>query len=100
MRFLYLQIITSVLLLLRLVGSPCPTYAANKPVGSDSSKLAASDPAPSVAIISPADGTSVTETNLTVRVNVRLARGHRWLEMRSEERRVGKECRSRWSPYH
>ena len=26
---------------------------------------------------------------------------HRWhLEQRSEERRVGKECRSRWSPYH
>src|ERR1041385_5448219 len=23
----------------------------------------------------------------------------RWLD-RSEERRVGKECRSRWSPYH
>ena len=24
-----------------------------------------------------------------------------WLEpCRSEERRVGKECRSRWSPYH
>ena len=24
-----------------------------------------------------------------------------WLrEYRSEERRVGKECRSRWSPYH
>ena len=22
------------------------------------------------------------------------------LDMRSEERRVGKECRSRWSPYH
>ena len=21
-------------------------------------------------------------------------------ELRSEERRVGKECRSRWSPYH
>src|SRR5262245_29896237 len=27
--------------------------------------------------------------------NVRLS-----LELRSEERRVGKECRSRWSPYH
>ena len=27
----------------------------------------------------------------TVRKNV---------ELRSEERRVGKECRSRWSPYH
>ena len=24
----------------------------------------------------------------------------RLLYMRSEERRVGKECRSRWSPYH
>ena len=23
-----------------------------------------------------------------------------WKETRSEERRVGKECRSRWSPYH
>ena len=22
------------------------------------------------------------------------------LKVRSEERRVGKECRSRWSPYH
>ena len=25
---------------------------------------------------------------------------YRGQEMRSEERRVGKECRSRWSPYH
>ena len=23
-----------------------------------------------------------------------------WAKGRSEERRVGKECRSRWSPYH
>ena len=23
-----------------------------------------------------------------------------WDKSRSEERRVGKECRSRWSPYH
>src|SRR5260370_20249965 len=23
-----------------------------------------------------------------------------WIAGRSEERRVGKECRSRWSPYH
>src|SRR5256886_13123441 len=30
-----------------------------------------------------------------------LALGWRWFERnRSEERRVGKECRSRWSPYH
>ena len=26
--------------------------------------------------------------------------GYVVLPMRSEERRVGKECRSRWSPYH
>ena len=25
---------------------------------------------------------------------------HGLFSMRSEERRVGKECRSRWSPYH
>src|SRR5438105_13488987 len=30
----------------------------------------------------------------------RLHRVHRYREVRSEERRVGKECRSRWSPYH
>ena len=24
----------------------------------------------------------------------------KWESIRSEERRVGKECRSRWSPYH
>ena len=26
--------------------------------------------------------------------------GHTNISSRSEERRVGKECRSRWSPYH
>ena len=26
--------------------------------------------------------------------------GETGLALRSEERRVGKECRSRWSPYH
>ena len=29
-----------------------------------------------------------------------LAKGHGITVFRSEERRVGKECRSRWSPYH
>src|SRR2546430_10190496 len=32
-----------------------------------------------------------------------LVRASRWpaaMPQRSEERRVGKECRSRWSPYH
>ena len=38
-----------------------------------------------------------------VRVEVAMletADGNGRLELRSEERRVGKECRSRWSPYH
>ena len=29
-----------------------------------------------------------------------LDRASRHVQLRSEERRVGKECRSRWSPYH
>ena len=30
----------------------------------------------------------------------RTRKDHRGGQPRSEERRVGKECRSRWSPYH
>ena len=29
-----------------------------------------------------------------------LKAAHKYFAFRSEERRVGKECRSRWSPYH
>ena len=40
-----------------------------------------------------------------MKVNVRkeqLLNPRQWtvMDLRSEERRVGKECRSRWSPYH
>src|SRR3712207_1281766 len=31
---------------------------------------------------------------------VAAVKGYKMLVVRSEERRVGKECRSRWSPYH
>src|SRR3712207_7404120 len=34
-----------------------------------------------------------------VRLDERQELGEAW-RRRSEERRVGKECRSRWSPYH
>ena len=34
------------------------------------------------------------------RVNVHLEPHKKYMQIRSEERRVGKECRSRWSPYH
>ena len=33
-------------------------------------------------------------------VDFRWFNDHVLLLLRSEERRVGKECRSRWSPYH
>src|SRR3989454_10591707 len=34
------------------------------------------------------------------KVELGLARGRKLHDKRSEERRVGKECRSRWAPYH
>ena len=43
--------------------------------------------------------------DLSMKENVRFIeethnRTLKYIEARSEERRVGKECRSRWSPYH
>ncbi len=32
--------------------------------------------------------------------NLQIATNSQFVLFRSEERRVGKECRSRWSPYH
>ena len=31
---------------------------------------------------------------------IEISQDENWQAERSEERRVGKECRSRWSPYH
>jgi len=38
--------------------------------------------------------------DLPDKVKEALAAMQEELKVRSEERRVGKECRSRWSPYH
>src|SRR6266480_8146817 len=47
---------------------------------------------------SPADPPKVKKLGLPL---VLVARRSCWPPpLRSEERRVGKECRSRWSPYH
>src|SRR5438046_7604274 len=49
---------------------------------------------------------SETTTDIEVRVKGVVTTKHRVVTMmlreyhRSEERRVGKECRSRWAPYH
>ena len=42
------------------------------------------------------------ENDHPIRIEVGMGKGQFILEQasRSEERRVGKECRSRWSPYH
>ena len=44
------------------------------------------------------DGKEIAES-IYENINLR-ARELRGRGVRSEERRVGKECRSRWSPYH
>ena len=38
--------------------------------------------------------------NETINVRMTTANEEMAQKNRSEERRVGKECRSRWSPYH
>src|SRR5579885_1206327 len=41
-----------------------------------------------------------TTTRPLLRITMSSAMSNTSLAFRSEERRVGKECRSRWSPYH
>ena len=43
------------------------------------------------------NGTEMTEESAEAYYNLLHPQNG---EVRSEERRVGKECRSRWSPYH
>ena len=46
------------------------------------------------------DGFLIKNLNFKIAKNeICLLKRPKW-ERRSEERRVGKECRSRWSPYH
>ena len=47
----------------------------------------------------PADAVQEVYMGNVLQANVGQAPA-RQAAMRSEERRVGKECRSRWSPYH
>ena len=51
-----------------------------------------------------ASGSNIYTTRYTLLGKVPVIRyvccGCGYVENRSEERRVGKECRSRWSPYH
>src|SRR5256886_14589758 len=55
------------------------------------------------ATIALADRVAVLEGGRIVELDTHealLRQSARYRALRSEERRVGKECRSRWSPYH
>src|SRR2546430_4894085 len=64
------------------------------------------DAAPEVQVVSPAgDRELVPDGSLPLEGTARDDYGVHSVQLqyageRSEERRVGKECRSRWSPYH
>ena len=56
-----------------------------------------------LSVVYGATGIGKTHLGLTFADRGRVADGARGVVLdmnRSEERRVGKECRSRWSPYH
>ena len=55
--------------------------------------------APSFKPLALATKDLVDEIIIRCNLTILLEDGMKWLP-RSEERRVGKECRSRWSPYH
>ena len=42
----------------------------------------------------------ITEQGNKIAKHMDIKDMKKYRELRSEERRVGKECRSRWSPYH
>ena len=48
----------------------------------------------------PVDTRNVVNRNDVIHINLDFEEESENIIPRSEERRVGKECRSRWSPYH
>src|SRR5260221_14219181 len=48
----------------------------------------------------PAESTPAGNLRISYRPCSQQLHPDLWKSTRSEERRVGKECRSRWSPYH
>src|SRR3712207_7575916 len=65
-----------------------------------SSDVCSSDLAEGLSVAEIAETTGWSVSKVKVRAHRARARLRRVLKKRSEERRVGKECRSRWSPYH
>src|SRR5437588_443639 len=54
---------------------------------------------PKLRIAGALDADAIEQTHAGIHLLAKIG-GGRGFDRRSEERRVGKECRSRWSPYH
>src|SRR2546428_12425194 len=82
-----------------LKGTPVITWATpadiTYPALLSSTQLNATADVPGSFAYTPAAG-----TKLSAGPNQNLKADFTPTDTRSEERRVGKECRSRWSPYH
>src|SRR3712207_7634294 len=76
-----------------------PIYPDHQRVSNDDAPpeaVSADGPAGIVADVTAPE----SDSSLQAPVRWRRFRSTMWGTLRSEERRVGKECRSRWSPYH
>src|SRR2546427_12471830 len=82
----------------------CALGAAWTPAAHAQALAEAALPAVEVSDQATADANGLLPLNKTVGTASRLGLTAREtpasVHIRSEERRVGKECRSRWSPYH
>jgi len=85
----------------------CPTLATTRHyllngvnlILTDYSTLTPSGEPRAITIEAPVDGAQVSGL-VRLKGSITIAPTRAKASMRSEERRVGKECRSRWSPYH
>ena len=76
------------------VAAPAPAAAPKAPAAPKAAPVAGGKP-----VNAPMPG-NILAVNVKVGDKVEKGAVLCILEARSEERRVGKECRSRWSPYH
>src|ERR1035438_211575 len=86
----YLIVATTVV----LAAAPVPGTAGNGIIDDTAALQRAIDSLPAYGVL---DGGGATYLTGTLRLKSRMTMQNFF---RSEERRVGKECRSRWSPYH
>src|SRR5438067_9650811 len=82
------------------IGKTSAALALAKEMGWSVVEMNASDSRNAEAIRKVATRGAVLQTFSDSGEFLRAAQGGRKLIVRSEERRVGKECRSRWAPHH